>query len=165
MTLIRSIIYIAVMGILAHVIGEALPRRWFHPERAPFAPMKWERNGRVYNWMHIQKWKDHLPDMSRVMKDMVPKQVSHHISYEHIRRLIAETCVAEVIHAALFVLSFPIGFLLNNAVAWTVAALSALSNIPFILIQRYNRPKLMATAQRMEKRKGKQVHESTDSVL
>ena len=34
--LMTAIKYMALIGILAHVIGEALPRRWFHWERFPY---------------------------------------------------------------------------------------------------------------------------------
>lgn len=34
--LMTAIKYIALIGILSHVIGEALPRRWFHWDRFPY---------------------------------------------------------------------------------------------------------------------------------
>ena len=46
MRLFLSIVYIAIIGILAHFIGEALPRRWFNPRRAPYAPA-WKANAVV----------------------------------------------------------------------------------------------------------------------
>ena len=40
--------YIALIGILAHILGEALPRKWFHWDRFPYRTFSWEREGRVY---------------------------------------------------------------------------------------------------------------------
>lgn len=40
--LITAIKYIALIGILAHVLGEALPRKWFHWDRFPYRTFPWE---------------------------------------------------------------------------------------------------------------------------
>ena len=45
---LRFVIPVAVIGILAHVIGEALPRRWFDASRFPYRAYAFERNGRFY---------------------------------------------------------------------------------------------------------------------
>ena len=72
----RAALYAAALGILAHPVGQALPRRWFDPHRAPYRCRDWEQGGRVYNKLHIRRWKDRLPDMSRLMPDMVKKKLA-----------------------------------------------------------------------------------------
>lgn len=37
--------YIAALGILAHIVGQALPRRWFDPDRFPYRCAPWSRTG------------------------------------------------------------------------------------------------------------------------
>ena len=69
----RAALYAAALGVLAHPVGQALPRRWFDPHQAPYRCRDWEKGGRVYNKLHIRRWKDRLPDMSRLMPDMVKK--------------------------------------------------------------------------------------------
>lgn len=93
------LVYVALLGVLSHVIGEALPRGWFLYDAAPFKPYAWERCGKAYEKLGIRRWKDHMPDMSRVMRDMTPKRLSWGDSAEQIQRLVAETCVAEMITA------------------------------------------------------------------
>ena len=44
----RCVVYAVVLALAAHPLGQALPRR-FHPERPPFRPWKWEKNGRIYH--------------------------------------------------------------------------------------------------------------------
>ena len=39
--LLASILYLALLGLLAHPVGQALPRRWFHPDRRPWTPWRW----------------------------------------------------------------------------------------------------------------------------
>ena len=101
MAFLKSVLYVLFCGVASHFIGEALPRRWFHYDRAPFLPWKWEKNGAIYEKIRIQDWKDHMPDMSRVMKDMVPKRLGFCPTSEQVRILVVETCVAETVHVAL----------------------------------------------------------------
>ena len=43
LSFLLSVVYIAGGGILANIIGEALPRRVFRPESALYRPRRWER--------------------------------------------------------------------------------------------------------------------------
>ena len=70
----RCVAYAVVLALAAHPLGQALPRR-FHPERPPFRPWKWEKNGRIYSRLGIEKWKKLVPDMSRLLPDMVKKEL------------------------------------------------------------------------------------------
>ena len=97
----RAALYAAALGVLAHPVGQALPRRWFDPHQAPYRCRDWEKGGRVYNKLHIRRWKDRLPDMSRLMPDMVKKK----LSAADPMSLVQETCVAECVHCWLIVLS------------------------------------------------------------
>lgn len=165
MELGRGILYIAGVGLASHYVGEALPRRWFHPDRFPYRDYAWEDKGAVYRKLGIQHWKDHVPDMSKVMPRMVPKKVSLHGSADEAMVLVQETCVAEAVHWAL--IPFAVGLPLVCPGGWGAALgiLYALSNLPFILIQRYNRPKLLRVAQRLRHKEELSHHESTDSHL
>lgn len=87
--------YIAALGILAHIVGQALPRRWFDPDRFPYRCAPWEQNGRVWRKLGVHRWKDHVPDMSRIMGDMVKKKLPDGNTPEGLRVLVLETCVAE----------------------------------------------------------------------
>ena len=98
MALLKSCLFVLVVGILSHYVGEALPRAWFHPDRFPFRAFAWEREGKIYDKLRIRDWKDQLPDMSRVMKDMIPKRVGTCPTAEKVMILVRETCVAELIH-------------------------------------------------------------------
>ena len=142
----------ALLGLLSHVVGEALPRHWFHPDRGFFAPRAWERGGRFYRkTLKIDKWKDKLPDKSRAVASMVPKRVSGSHSAAGLRRLAQETCVAEAVHWALLLCSWIYLLFLRRPLAWIAAVGYALSHLPFIAIQRYNRPRLLRAADRAGK--------------
>lgn len=141
------------IGLASHLIGEALPRRWFRYDRRPYLPWEWEDRGKVYERLfHISRWKDAMPDKSQAVKRGVRKSVDSDASAGHLEALLAETCVAEWMHWALLVIS-PVMFLTMDF-PWSLGgyAIYAFSNLPLIAIQRYNRPRLAVLLQR-ERRK------------
>lgn len=164
MKLVACIVYILILGILSHYIGESLPRSWFVYDRFPFKPFKWEKNGDFYNVFHIKKWKTKVPDMSRIMKDMLPKRVEKGATSESIEKLIRETCVAEVVHKILCVLSIGIYFIWKNTVGVIISALCIIGNLPFIIIQRYNRPHLVALKNKLQIREARK-NEMFNSIV
>lgn len=157
MSLLYAVIYIAVLGILSHFVGQALPRARFSAESFPYRTADWENGGRVYEKLGIKHWKDALPDMSRIMPDMVKKKMTGQNREQGMDVLIAETCVAEYVHYWLIVLSLGIFLFWRGVwalVFWLVY--NILGNVPFILIQRYNRPRLVLLEQRRKRRAAKQ---------
>ena len=164
MPFLYSVIYVAILGILSHVIGEALPRRWCLWGKFPYRAWKWEKNGKIYDALKIRAWKDRMPDKSRVVKSMVPKRVGACPTSASVYRLIEETCVAEAVHACLCLLAFPICFFWDGAVGLLFAMIFILCNIPFIMIQRYNRPALVSLAERLEKREERRRNAGAHSI-
>ena len=157
MSLLYAVIYIAVLGILSHFVGQALPRARFSAESFPYRTADWENGGRGYEKLGIKHWKDALPDMSRIMPDMVKKKMTGQNREQGMDVLIAETCVAECVHYWLIVLS--LGIFLFWRGGWAVVfwlVYNILGNVPFILIQRYNRPRLVLLEQRRKRRAAKQ---------
>ncbi len=108
-----------------------------------FRTYRFENSGETWNRIfHIKKIKPHLPESTLVM----PKSFdSAHLTDTHpstLRVHIDETDRAELTHwiSMLPALSF---FLWNPRKFWILHILYAvLSNLPFILTQRYNRPRL-----------------------
>lgn len=130
------------------------PIRWGRPcpanGSAPKRPhgVPWEKGGRIYLKLGIRKWKDRLPDMSRLMPDMVRKDLGSDPAV-----LVQETCVAECVHWALTLLSAGIFFLWRSgwaALLWLVY--NVLGNVSFIVIQRYNRPRLQKLAEKTRRK-------------
>ena len=156
MSLLYAALYVAALGILSHFVGQALPRAHFDPQKFPYRSADWENGGKVYEKLGIKHWKDRLPDMSKIMPDMVRKKMSA-VKSKGMDVLIAETCVAECVHWALILLSLGIFFFWRGAwavVFWLVYNL--LGNLPFIIIQRYNRPRLVMLEQRRKRRAAKE---------
>lgn len=165
MKLLMSIVYVAIIGILAHYIGESLPRGIFSENKFPYLILPFERNGKIYEKVGIRKWKTKLPDMSRVMRDMLPKRVTYDATSDSVNALIKETCVAEFIHQWLCFFGIGIYIIWKDYVGVILTVVFIVCNIPFIMIQRYNRPHLIMLRDRLRKREEKQKSALTDTVM
>lgn len=147
----------AFIGPLSFLLGQLLPRRSFNYKAFPYAPFGWEKEGRVYAKLKIQYWKDKVPDMSQYIKGMFRKKLGVFRSEDYLEELVLETCVAEFVHF-LLILASPV-FLLFMEGAWGYGAMALyiVGNLPFIIIQRYNRPRLVMLMDRQKRRQNRQA--------
>ena len=157
--------YLLMLGILAHFFGLVLSRRHYRVDRFPWRSFGWEKDGRFWDrTLHVRRWMNRVPDMSRVCKRMVPKRFADFPTAEAVDRLILETCVAEAVHGALCLLAPVILLFWKNGVGVALTLLVVLCNLPFIMIQRYNRPSLLALRRRLERRKERRRDARSDTV-
>lgn len=113
-----------------------IPDHWFHPR----PPRSWEEEGRFYERAFvIKRWKDRLPDAARWFGGGFAKGHLASKETEYLRRFVRETWRGELCHW--FALGFtPVFFLWNPLWADLVmAGYAVASNLPCILVQRYNR--------------------------
>ena len=100
-------------------------------------------------------WDKLVPDMSRILPDMVKKELpgSGAVTADQAAALVQETCRAELVHGASCLLGLAFLWLWPGwGGAIVLAVWVLLANLPFILIQRYNRPRLMRLAALLRKR-------------
>ncbi len=139
----------AVMGVINFCICESMPRKNFDYRAFPYRTFSWEKGGMIYQKLRIQKWKDRVPDMSRYMPKTFRKKLTIMRSPDFLEGLIAETCVAEMVHWVLTLLSPIFLILMPRVWNWISMVLYVLvGNLPFIIIQRYNRPRLVMILER-----------------
>ncbi|MBR6594303.1 MAG: glycosyl-4,4'-diaponeurosporenoate acyltransferase [Clostridia bacterium] len=159
MKFVQCLIYLAAIGLLSQIAGMLLPRRLFKARFVLFHTAGWEKGGRVYERLGVRRWKDRLPDMSRIVKRMQPKQIKAAFTKETAENMLAETCVAEAVHISLAVLGVGCVFIWKRW-GYLIWGLYAIGNIPFIIIQRYNRPRYIIAIKRFEERE-RRTAEST----
>ena len=151
----RCAIYLAVIGVLSQLTA-LLPRRWFHADRFPFRAYGWEKGGEIYRRVGITHWKDRVPDMSRYLPFLTSKTMSAGVSAAQAERLVQETCVAECVHVVLSLMTLYCLRLWPGAGGVVLTVLYILAgHVPFIMIQRYNRPRFMMIAERLRRREAK----------
>lgn len=117
-----------------------------------FKERAFEKEGKF--WRHtfrVHQWKDKLPDGASLFHAGYKKKKLRNNDLTTVTTFIKETKRAELIHWMLMVPA-PFTFLWNPLWAgWLMIAYALSVNIPFILIQRYNRSRLM----RLQKKKQK----------
>ncbi|MGI6184421.1 MAG: hypothetical protein ACOYIH_09995 [Candidatus Fimadaptatus sp.] len=151
-TLMTSIVILALIGPLSFVLGELFPRRWVRYNRFPFNEYGWEKDGALYRKLRVNEWKDKVPDMSNLFKWMFPKKsIAQERTAKYFERFVIETCVAEAVHVLLMIAGYCVYFFVfHNAWGFIVSTLYALGNLPFVLIQRYNRPRFKMIMERQK---------------
>ncbi len=148
-------LYVAVIGLLSNIVALFIKREKLKTDKFPFKLYKWEKGGRIYNKINIRKWKGKVPDMSKILKFMLPKKVVSGTSSRDIGRLIKETCVAELIHCVLIIMSLGVLFICPGKGGVFLFFVCLLVNLPFILIQRYNRPQYESVEKKLKAREEK----------
>lgn len=153
----RGIGYLILISVASFFLGRLLPYKLFRYDRYPFKSFPFERDGRVYLKLRINKWHNKVPDMSRIFPQMMPQKKMTDDSCQTIRVMVYETCVAELVHAALCVFALHTLELWQGVGGWIVTlAYIFVGNLPFCLIQRYNRPRFIKLMNRLEARKEKE---------
>ena len=116
----------------------------FHPGSFLYRTRKWEGAGKFYKkYLLVKKWKSLLPDGAKFWKNGFEKKFVGMKDPVYLEQFIKETCRAELTHWMLILIS-PLFFLWNPVNAGLLIVLYALaSNLPCIIAQRYNRPRLI----------------------
>ena len=141
MNFLRCFIYLFVCGVISFLLGRLLPYKWIREERFPFA--SGEAESRFYDRIGIRSWQKKLPDMSRIFPRLVPPKTLEGEMVHKLPCLIKETCIAELIHVLLAVAALYCMVIWQGAGGIIVTILFEIGNLPFIMIQRYNRPRLI----------------------
>lgn len=141
-------VFHAATGYAAYRLGDARLSRdgWL------LRPRRFEAGGRWYLRLRIHRWKDRLPEAGALFPGGVSKRQLPGRDIEGLRLFVRETRRAELTHwwamscAPVFVLWNP------PLAAALLVAYGVLVNLPFILIQRYNRFRTQALLARIERR-------------
>lgn len=142
--LIDCCIYIIFIGTTGFLVGRLLPKSWFRYDLFPFRPFRFEKGGDIYTALGVRHWKDRLPDMSVILPAiMVSKKLPKTAVEDQLVLMIRETCVAELVHGLLCIAGLHCIRLWPGAGGLLAAALNFLGNLPYIIIQRFNRPRLV----------------------
>ena len=151
-----SFLYLFSVSILVFLLGRIFPRRLLRAQAFPFKSFGFEREGAIYLRVGIMKWKTKLPDASLLLARLFPRLMpKKRLEGEaKIAVLIKETCIAEMAHAAVAVLGFGCVWIWEGIGGWLLSLAFLLGNIPFILIQRFNRPRLIKAEAMLAKRRG-----------
>ena len=133
----------AVVGL----VGALLPDRVLGHETAITRIRPVERDGRLYARLRIKRWKRRLPETNNFGPGARPSKSSLG-GRDGIAPLVSETRRAEYVHLCIAACG-PLFLLWNPPALGTVmVAFGVAFNAPFIVVQRYNRARLLAVLRR-----------------
>lgn len=146
--------WIALLGGIA-LGSRLLPARWYDHRNAFFRVRAWEL--KLYDALRIRAWKDYLPELGGVVgfaKDHLPAIVDE----RYLDRFLWETCYTEAAHWFCMFAGYSYLALLPltespRRYLWLFLGLCSfnfLAHLPFIFIQRYNRPRLETLRDKFE---------------
>jgi glycosyl-4,4'-diaponeurosporenoate acyltransferase len=129
---------------VAHIMLRVPPnffncRRWIYIER------NWEGRGNIYQRiLKVKKWKPFLPDGAEFSKNKgFPKRHLQSRTPDYLEAFLVETCRAELTHWVTMLFA-PLFFLWNFFfVGWIMILYALITNMPFIIVQRFNRFRLI----------------------
>ena len=145
------VLYFAVLGIASFFLGRLLPKSWFRADCFPYRCYDFEKQ--LYQKLRVREWQDKVPDMSRILPMFMPPKRLTKGYQQRLPLMIQETCVAEFIHGTLILAGFACLKIwpgIGGEIMTTAYIL--LGNLPFIIIQRYNRPRLSRLLVKQEER-------------
>lgn len=164
MGVVKCIVYIAVSGCVAFVLGRIAPKSWFHADRFPFRTYEWE--SKVWKAIRIKQWQAKLPDMSRILdfflpdNEILPLKKITESSLKNLPLMIQETCVSELTHAFLCFSGLAMLWIYPGWGGVLITFLYVfLGNLPFVWIQRFNRPRLERALAQQDARRARQARQ------
>lgn len=145
-------VYLAITGVMSFVVGRLLPKGWFIPDRFPYRPFGFEKNGKIYEKLGIHKWQNKVPDMSKIFSRIMPAKNLSGNYRERLPVMLQETCIAGLVHFLLCLTGLYCVVLWPGAGGVIISAINIMFfNLPFVIIQRYNRPRLMRIYRKLNK--------------
>jgi len=140
----------AVVPLLLAYLCLLVPDRYFEPTRFLWRTHGFEQDGRIYERVfHIRSWKHLLPDGGGTFKKRRYKKKNlTDYSAENLHRFLIETSRGELIHWLGILPFWVFGLFAPPFVIWIMLLYALIVNLPCIIAQRYNRPRVYALYRR-----------------
>ena len=149
-TALLALFWLAINIAVPWLVRFLVPKKYFNENRWLFKERKFESS--FYRKIKVTKWKDKLPDAGKLIhfqRDSLPCDITE----EYINRFITECCIAELGHLTVGIVGFSSLFFVffipgdkkmeHLGVFLLLAVMDMAIQMLFIIIQRYNRPRLI----------------------
>jgi glycosyl-4,4'-diaponeurosporenoate acyltransferase len=154
--------WVIVFNVLGWLIIHGIASWWghrqdvrhFYQDRFPYRLLHREHQGKVYERrLFIKKWKAWLPDGAAWFTGGFAKKRLQSADADYLQRFVWETRRAEWTHW-LTMVPTPLFFWWNDF--WgsvVIVGYAILANVPCILVQRYNRARLLHVLEQKKRKK------------
>lgn len=144
-TIFLCFLFWPVVQVGAVLLCLIIPDRYFSPVSSFYKTYRIEKQGKIYSRVFkVHLWKKYLPDGGSLFKGKIGKKSLHDFSEKNLRKFLVESCRGELTH---WLAIFPFwlsGLFAPAYVVWIMFAYAVAVNLPCIITQRYNRPRILA---------------------
>lgn len=153
-TLVLCFLTWVVIGFSASILSVYLPDMVLKPNSFLFRTREFEMGGQIYeDIFRVRKWKHWLPDGGAIWsKRGYKKKRLENYSEENLERFLVESCRAELTHWLVILPFWVFGFFLPAASLWFMLLYALIANLPCVIVQRYNRPRVQKLLKKMQDR-------------
>lgn len=141
--ILKSIVMFLLLSILNTITYLLIPLDKFNYRNRIFRERKWEEHGALYQRLFkVKRWKDALPELGDFIPFIFSKRKIASLDRNYIKKFAAETCRAEICHWSIIFCMLVYCIFHMNLINVVILSVTILLNMPFIMIQRYNRPRI-----------------------
>ncbi len=123
-------------------LGTKIPDKYFRQRHIIFKSFNFENEGQIWqHWFNVKSWKHKILDGHQFNQNIYDQRHLMKINIYSVEKMIIETKRAELIH---WISILPV-IIFNKAsrlVKYINIFYAIIVNVPIIIVQRYNRPRL-----------------------
>jgi glycosyl-4,4'-diaponeurosporenoate acyltransferase len=143
-TLLLCCVIWPIIQISSAVICLKIPDEKFNPNSFFYGCHKWEKEGKLYaKIFKVNRWKKLLPDGRVILISKLSKHHSSGFSQGNLEKYLVESCRGELSHWISILPFWIFGFIAPGYVVFYMLLYALLVNLPCIIAQRYNRPRVL----------------------
>lgn len=151
-------------GVVALTI-HLLPKYLFEPHKKAFKVS--EKKIKFYKKLGVKKWKEKVPDLGQ-FANFKKNKIDHPFNLKYMHKFLIENCYGDMIHfisaiLGFFIIIFP-PVKLAFSIALPIALINFVINYMPVMIQRYNRPKLLNIYNRLLASEAKNIDDDLDET-
>lgn len=144
-----NLLIFILISLAMTFICEKVPVRVYHYKKWLFRERRWEHGGLLYEQLfRVKKWKSKLPDISDFMKWRFNKKHLAESSTDYLSVFLTESCKSEFTHWMIIASTVLFNLWNNFSAVLLMFIIACILNLPYIIIQRYNRPRLIRLMRR-----------------
>ncbi len=161
----NTLLILAGVNILCAICFQNLLINRINPLNKHYSVQPWEE--KIYLKLGVRKWKDKIPELGKLFAGFDKSQIGDKSNNDHVLYFISQTITAEYIHSFSAVLGLLAIFACLQT--WHIVGIplllaNTIINVMPVMVQRYNRPKLMKLYLRnCNNQKQKQVEQKEEA--
>ena len=162
--LLTFIALFAINAVVALFVRYVMPKKYFNANLKIHKVHKWEI--RFFKKIQINKWKDLVPEAGRVLVGFDKTKVANKEDETYINKFLSETIYAETMHFWSIIFAGFVFFISPQLLLTVVLpqfVINFVINLLPVMIQRYNRPRLMVALERINRLKAKKLEKDIET--